>query len=46
MKMGVMSMISTEKSALTGVHNKTVVLPNGCCAPFMYGISADHYLIE
>ncbi|KAA6382352.1 MAG: hypothetical protein EZS28_022121 [Streblomastix strix] len=46
MKMGVMSMISMEKSALTGIHNKMVVLSNGCCAPFMYGISADHYLID
>ncbi|KAA6378647.1 MAG: hypothetical protein EZS28_025826, partial [Streblomastix strix] len=46
MKMGVMSMISMEKSALTGIHNKMVILSNGCCAPFMYGISADHYLID
>ncbi|KAA6362519.1 MAG: hypothetical protein EZS28_041954 [Streblomastix strix] len=46
MKMGVMSMISMEKSALTGVHNKMVVLSNGCCAPFIYVISSDHYLIE
>ncbi|KAA6393950.1 MAG: hypothetical protein EZS28_010525 [Streblomastix strix] len=46
MKMVVMSMISMEKSALTGVHNKMVVLSNGCCAPFIFGISSDHYLIE
>ncbi|KAA6397482.1 MAG: hypothetical protein EZS28_006992 [Streblomastix strix] len=46
MKMGVMSMISMEKSALIGIHNKIVLLSNGCCAPFMYGINADHYLIE
>ncbi|KAA6384875.1 MAG: hypothetical protein EZS28_019599 [Streblomastix strix] len=46
MKMGVMSMISMEKSALTGINNKMVVLANGCCAPFMYGINADHYLID
>ncbi|KAA6400237.1 MAG: hypothetical protein EZS28_004242 [Streblomastix strix] len=45
-KMGVMSMISMEKSALTDIHNKMVVSSNGCCVPFMYGISADHYLIE
>ncbi|KAA6396175.1 MAG: hypothetical protein EZS28_008297 [Streblomastix strix] len=45
-KMGVMSMISMEKSALTRIHNKMVVLANGCCAPFMYGINADNYLIE
>ncbi|KAA6357093.1 MAG: hypothetical protein EZS28_047380, partial [Streblomastix strix] len=45
-KIVVMSMISTEKSALTGIHNKMVVLSNGCCAPFMYGINADHYLID
>ncbi|KAA6374075.1 MAG: hypothetical protein EZS28_030399 [Streblomastix strix] len=30
MKTGVMSMISMEKSALTGFHNKMVVLSNGC----------------
>ncbi|KAA6392375.1 MAG: hypothetical protein EZS28_012102 [Streblomastix strix] len=46
MKMGVMSMISMKKSALTGIHNKMVVLANRCCAPFMQGIRADHYLIE
>ncbi|KAA6395256.1 MAG: hypothetical protein EZS28_009220 [Streblomastix strix] len=46
MKMGIMSMISLEKSALTGIHNKMVVLSKGCCAPFMYGINADHYLID
>ncbi|KAA6397723.1 MAG: hypothetical protein EZS28_006752 [Streblomastix strix] len=46
MKLGVMSMISMEKSALTGIYNKMNVLSNGCCAPFMYGISADHYLID
>jgi hypothetical protein len=39
-------MISTEKSALTGVHNKMVVLSNEYCVPFIYGISADHYVIE
>ncbi|KAA6400848.1 MAG: hypothetical protein EZS28_003621 [Streblomastix strix] len=46
MKMGVMSMISMEKSALTGIGDKMVELANGCCASFMYGINADHYLIE
>ncbi|KAA6361021.1 MAG: hypothetical protein EZS28_043452 [Streblomastix strix] len=46
MKMNVMSIISMEKSALTGIHNKMVVLANGCCAPFMYGINADHYQID
>ncbi|KAA6398890.1 MAG: hypothetical protein EZS28_005582 [Streblomastix strix] len=37
MKMGVMSMISMEKSALIGIHNMMVVLANGCCAPFIRG---------
>ncbi|KAA6353909.1 MAG: hypothetical protein EZS28_050564, partial [Streblomastix strix] len=46
MKMGVMSMIGMEKSALTGIHNKTLALANGCCAPFMYGISTEHQIIE
>ncbi|KAA6399114.1 MAG: hypothetical protein EZS28_005362 [Streblomastix strix] len=46
MKMGVMSMISIEKSALTGIHNKMVVLAHGCCASFMYGINANHYVID
>ncbi|KAA6391382.1 MAG: hypothetical protein EZS28_013092 [Streblomastix strix] len=46
MKMGIMSLICTEKSALTVDHNKMVVLSNGCCAPFMYGLNADHYLID
>ncbi|KAA6366433.1 MAG: hypothetical protein EZS28_038040 [Streblomastix strix] len=48
MKMGIMYMISIKKSAQTGIHNKTVVLSNGCCAPFMcllrivYIICASH----
>lgn len=46
MKMGVMSIIRMEKSALTEIHNKMIVLSNGCCAPFMNGINADHYLID
>ncbi|KAA6389079.1 MAG: hypothetical protein EZS28_015397 [Streblomastix strix] len=46
MKKGVMSMISMEKSALTGIHNKMFVLANGCCAPFIYGINSDHYLTD
>ncbi|KAA6397143.1 MAG: hypothetical protein EZS28_007328 [Streblomastix strix] len=46
MKMGVTSMINMEKSALTCIHKKIFVLANGCCAPFMYGINADHYLID
>ncbi|KAA6368780.1 MAG: hypothetical protein EZS28_035694 [Streblomastix strix] len=46
MKIGVISMISMEKSALTGILNKKIVLANGCCAPFMYGFNADHYLLE
>ncbi|KAA6374687.1 MAG: hypothetical protein EZS28_029787 [Streblomastix strix] len=46
MKIRVMSMTYMEKSALTGILNKMVVLSNGCCAPFMYGNNADHYLIE
>lgn len=40
MKMGVMSMISMEKSLFIGIHNKMFVLPIGSCAPFMYGINA------
>ncbi|KAA6385928.1 MAG: hypothetical protein EZS28_018544 [Streblomastix strix] len=43
---GIMSMICMEKSSLTGIHNKIVVLSNGCCAPFMYGINADLYVIK
>ncbi|KAA6402881.1 MAG: hypothetical protein EZS28_001593 [Streblomastix strix] len=46
MKIGIMSLISMEKSVLTGIHNKMVVLANGCCAPFMYDINADHYQID
>ncbi|KAA6370605.1 MAG: hypothetical protein EZS28_033867, partial [Streblomastix strix] len=38
MKTGVMSMINMEKSAPTGVHSKMVLLSNGCCASFIYGI--------
>ncbi|KAA6361498.1 MAG: hypothetical protein EZS28_042975 [Streblomastix strix] len=42
--MGVMSMISMEKSALTGTHNKMVVLSNGCCAPFIFLLRIVHII--
>ena len=29
-----------NKNALTGVHNKAIVLPNQSCAPFVYGLNA------
>ncbi|KAA6401288.1 MAG: hypothetical protein EZS28_003183 [Streblomastix strix] len=46
MKMDIMSVITMEKSVLTGIHNKMVVLSNGCCVPLKYGISTDHYIID
>jgi hypothetical protein len=46
MKKGIMSLITMDKSALTGIHDKMIVLPNGCCCPFIEGISAENYKVD
>jgi hypothetical protein len=37
--------LETEKKAITGIHNKMVVLKNHCCAPFVYGKTSKDYAI-
>jgi hypothetical protein len=36
-----LSKITVQKNALTGVHTKAVVLSNHSCAPFVYDYIAD-----
>ena len=38
-----MSKITINKNALTGFHNKMIVLPNEACAPFIKGLRANNY---
>ena len=41
-----MSKITINKNALTGFHNKMIVLPNQSCLPFIKGLTAkDYYVI-
>lgn len=44
MKKGIMSLITTNKSALTGIHDKLIVLANGVCCAMVDGLKADRYL--
>ena len=46
LKNNVMSSVKINKNALTGVHVKMIVLPNGCCCPYIYGLTANDYLVE
>ena len=41
-----MSKITVYKNALTGFHNKMIVLPNESCAPFIKGLTANDYICE
>jgi hypothetical protein len=41
MKNNIMSKITVQKNALTGVHTKAVVLSNHSCAPFIHDYFAD-----
>ena len=45
-KKNIMSKITINKNALTGFHNKKIVLPNQSCLPFIKGLTAkDYYVI-
>jgi hypothetical protein len=35
-----------DKKTVTGLHIRMVVLPNNGCLPFIYGVSADRYIIK
>lgn len=41
-----MSKITINKNALTGFHNKMIVLENQSCAPFIYGLYACDYEVH
>ena len=45
MNHNIMSKITINKNALTGFHNKMIVLSNEACAPFINGLSAKNYLV-
>ena len=46
MNHNVMSKITINKNALTGFHNKMIVLPNEACAPFIKGLRANNYEVH
>ncbi|KAA6371247.1 MAG: hypothetical protein EZS28_033226 [Streblomastix strix] len=42
----IMSSIQVEKYALTGFNNKSIVLRNQCCCPYIKGLTANDYIIK
>jgi hypothetical protein len=40
-----MKKLEIVKQSLTAIHTKMVVLPNDCCAPFIWGVSAARYIV-
>ncbi|KAA6402982.1 MAG: hypothetical protein EZS28_001487 [Streblomastix strix] len=42
----IMSSIQVEKYALTGFNNKSIVLRNQCCCPYIKGLTAKDYIIK
>ncbi|KAA6392978.1 MAG: hypothetical protein EZS28_011496 [Streblomastix strix] len=45
MQDNVMSSSQVEKYALTGFNNKSIVLRNQCCCPYIKGLTANDYTI-
>jgi hypothetical protein len=41
-----MSRIESYKNGIAGTHNKMIVLDNECCCPFIYGITAENYIVK
>jgi hypothetical protein len=37
---------SIEKKAITGIHTKMVTLSNNSCAPFVFGIKPENYIVK
>jgi hypothetical protein len=37
---------AVNKVAISGVHTKMIVLPNNCCAPYIYGLKASDYEVK
>ena len=46
MNHNIMSKITINKNALTGFHNKMIVLPNESCAPFIRDLRAANYEVQ
>ena len=46
MNHNIMSKITINKNALTGFHNKMIVLPNESCAPFIRDLRAVSYEVQ
>jgi hypothetical protein len=44
MKNGFMSLVNIDKSALTGIHDKMIVLENMSCCPFLYNVPESNYI--
>ncbi|KAA6391373.1 MAG: hypothetical protein EZS28_013102 [Streblomastix strix] len=42
----VISSVQVEKYALTGFNNKSIVLRNQCCCPYIKGLTAKDYIIK
>ena len=45
LKNGQMKKVFTNKNALTMAHSKMICLPNGSCAPFLFGVKASQYKV-
>ncbi|KAA6346187.1 MAG: hypothetical protein EZS28_052111 [Streblomastix strix] len=43
---GKMSQIEVFKNGITGTHTKMIVLPNQCCCPFVWQLTADKYIVQ
>jgi hypothetical protein len=45
-KKDILSKYSVDKTAISGIHTKMIVLSNYLCAPYIYGLNASDYSIE
>jgi hypothetical protein len=41
-----MTKLEITKNALTPTHNKMVCLDNNSCAPIIYGLTKENYVVE
>ncbi|KAA6373155.1 MAG: hypothetical protein EZS28_031320 [Streblomastix strix] len=45
-KQGLMSEVISNRVGISGINTKTIVLKNQSCAPILYGINADKYIVD
>ncbi|KAA6402644.1 MAG: hypothetical protein EZS28_001822 [Streblomastix strix] len=45
-KQGLMPEVISNRVGVSGIITKTIVLKNQSCAPLLYGINADKYIID